>query len=67
MLKAAIKYSAGEDQVRHRLIPPDTVAKFAEKLESLKGEITEVMKEETEEKQVRSNEVPSPDTMLIDP
>ena len=67
MLKAAIKYSAGEDQVRHRLISPDTVAKFAEKLESLKGEITEVMKEETEEKQVRSNEVPSPDTMLIDP
>lgn len=67
VLKAAIKYSAGEDQVRHRLIPPDTVAKFAEKLESLKGEITEVMKEETEEKQVRSNEVPSPDTMLIDP
>lgn len=67
VLKAAIKHSAGEDQVRHRVIPPDMVAKFAEKLESLKGEITEVMKEETEEKQVRSHEVPSPNTILIDP
>ena len=55
VLKAAIKHSAGEDQVRHRVVPPDTVAKFAEKLESLKGEITVIMKEEMEEKQVRSN------------
>lgn len=52
MLKAAIKHSVGEDRVRHRVVPPDTVAKFAERLESLKDEITEVMKEEKEEKQV---------------
>ena len=52
MLKAVIKHSAGEDRVRHRVVPPDTVAKFTEKLESLKGEIAEVMKEEKEEKQV---------------
>jgi len=57
VLKAAIKHSAGEDQVRHRVVPPDTVAKFAEKLESLKGEIAEVMKEEKEEKQVRGNDM----------
>ena len=35
------------------------VAKFAEKLESLKGEIAEVMREEKEEKQVRGDDVPS--------
>ena len=58
VLKAAIKHSAGEDQVRHRVVPPDTVAKFAAKLETLKDEITEVMKEETEEKQVRSKTSP---------
>ena len=57
MLKAAIKHSAGEDQVRHRVVPPDTVAKFAEKLESLKGEIAEIMKEEKEEKQVRDTDM----------
>jgi ATP-dependent RNA helicase DDX27 len=57
ILKAAIKHSAGEDQVRHRVVPPDTVAKFAEKLESLKGEIAEVMKEEKEEKQVCGNNI----------
>ena len=57
MLKAAIKHGAGEDQVRHRIVPPDTVAKFAEKLESLKGEIAEIMKEEKEEKRVRGNDV----------
>lgn len=56
-MKAAIKYGAGEDQVRHRIVPPDTVAKFAEKLESLKGEIAEIMKEEKEEKRVRDNDL----------
>ena len=57
VLKTAIKHSAGEDQVRHRVIPPDTVAKFAEQLESLKGEIAEIMKEEKEEKQVCGNDI----------
>ena len=57
ILKAAIKHSAGEDQVRHRVIPSDTIAKFTEKLESLKGEIAEIMKEEKEEKQVRSSDM----------
>lgn len=56
VLKAAIKHSAGEDQVRHRVVPPDAVAKYTEKLESLKGEIAEIMKEEKEEKLVRGTE-----------
>jgi hypothetical protein len=57
MLKAAIKHSAGEDRVRHRMIPPDTIAKYAEKLESLKDEIVEIMKEEKDEKLVRRDDV----------
>ena len=65
MLKAAIKHSAGEDRVRHRVIPLDTIVKYAEKLESLKGEIAEIMKEEKEEKLVRSDDV-SDSAFLID-
>ncbi|KAF9785870.1 DEAD-domain-containing protein [Thelephora terrestris] len=57
MLKAAIKHSAGEDQVRHRVVPPDAVARYAEKLESLKDEIAEIMKEEKEEKLLRQAEM----------
>ena len=59
MLKVTIKHSAGEDRVRHRVVPPDMVARFAEKLESLKSEIAEVMKEEKEEKQVCASDVSS--------
>lgn len=66
MLKTAIKHSAGEDRVRHRMIPPDTVAKYAEKLESLKDEIAEIMKEEKEEKLVCSDDVSS-NALLIGP
>ena len=58
MLKATIKHVADEDQVRHRVIPPDTVAKYMEKLGSLKGEIAEIVKEEKEEKLVRCNDDP---------
>lgn len=53
VLKAAIKRAAGEDQVRHRTIPSEIVAKWSRKLESLKDEIAGVMREEKEEKQVR--------------
>ena len=52
VLKAAIKRAAGEDQVRHRTIPSELVAKWSRKLESLKDEIAGVMREEKEEKQV---------------
>lgn len=53
MLKAAIKHSSGEDKVRHRVIAADTVQKWVEKLDDLKGEIAEILKEEKEEKQLR--------------
>lgn len=53
MLKAAIKHGAGADQVRHRIVPADAVAKWSSKLEALKSEIAEVMEEEKQEKQVR--------------
>ena len=54
MLKAAIKHSSGgEDQIRHRQVPPEVVSKWSQKLGSLKQEISETLQEEKEEKQVR--------------
>ena len=38
LLKAAIKHASGEDQVRHRQIPSEAVAKWSKKLEDLKDE-----------------------------
>lgn len=52
MLKAAIKRASGEDQVRHRHVPPEAVAKWAHKLEGLKEDISGVLHDEKEEKQV---------------
>lgn len=53
MLKAAIKHSSGgEDQIRHRQVPPEVVSKWVQKLDSLKQEISEVLVEEKEERQV---------------
>jgi len=52
MLKAAIKHASGEDQVRQRTVPSEVISKYVEKLEELKNEISEVMAEEKEEKQV---------------
>jgi ATP-dependent RNA helicase DDX27 len=52
MLKAAIKHSVREDQVRHRVIPSEATAKWARKLEDMKAEISEILQEEKEEKQV---------------
>lgn len=57
MLKAAIKHGAGADQVRHRVVPPEAVSKWAGKLESIKAEVAEVMLEEKEEKQFRQAEM----------
>ena len=56
VLKAAIKRAAGEDQVRHRTIPSEIVAKWSKKLEFLKDEIAGVLREEKEEKQARMAE-----------
>jgi ATP-dependent RNA helicase DDX27 len=52
VLKAAIKRATGEDQVRHRTLSPEVVAKWAKRLESLKDEIAAVLREEKEEKEV---------------
>jgi hypothetical protein len=52
MLKAAIKHGSGEDKVRHRVVPPEAVSKWAEKLNSMKDEISEILQEEKEEKHV---------------
>lgn len=51
MLKAAIKQSPA-DQVRHRVIPQDAITKCADLLEELRNEVSEVLKEEKEEKAV---------------
>ncbi|WVF68273.1 ATP-dependent RNA helicase DRS1 [Kwoniella sp. CBS 6097] len=52
MLKAAIKQSEA-DQVRHRIIPTEAVSAMHEKLEDLKDEVQEILKEEKEEKLLR--------------
>ncbi|KAG6813275.1 hypothetical protein H0H92_012689 [Tricholoma furcatifolium] len=51
MLKATIKHGAGEDQVRHRIIPPEVVVKWTESVQGLKDEIAAVLRDEVEEKQ----------------
>ena len=53
MLRAAIKHSAGADQVRHRIIPADQVALWSKKLDEIREEVGEVLREEKEEKAVR--------------
>ncbi|KAJ6610890.1 DEAD-domain-containing protein [Mycena sp. CBHHK59/15] len=57
ILKAAIKHGAEADQVRHRIVPPEAVSKWAEKLEAMKDEISDILKEEKEEKQFRQAEM----------
>jgi hypothetical protein len=52
MLKSAIKHGAGEDQVRHRIVPPEVVSKWSQRLESLKDEVSAVLRDEKQEKQV---------------
>ncbi|ELU41680.1 ATP-dependent RNA helicase drs1 [Rhizoctonia solani AG-1 IA] len=56
MLKAAIKRSEA-DKIRHRVVPSEVVASVVEKLEELKGEVEEVLKEEKEEKLLRTAEM----------
>ena len=57
MLKAAIKHSSDADKVRHRTVPPERVAQWAAKLAEIKDEISEVLKEEKEEKAMRQAEM----------
>ncbi|KIK71025.1 hypothetical protein GYMLUDRAFT_235410 [Collybiopsis luxurians FD-317 M1] len=57
MLKAAIKHASDKDKIRHRIVPQDAVGKWAQKLESITKEISEVLQEEKEEKQLRQAEM----------
>ena len=50
MLKAAIKHSSGEDQVRHRIVPTEILQNWIEKLAGFTEEIAAILKEEKEEK-----------------
>ena len=61
MLKAAIKHSANaqkedpdkvDETVRHRVVPPDALAKWSNALAELKDEIARVLVEEKEDKAV---------------
>lgn len=52
MLKAAIKRSSAEDQVRHRIVPTETIQTWVEKLALLKEDIAGILVEEKEEKHV---------------
>lgn len=53
MLKAVIKHSNGEDNIRHRVVPTDVFTRWAQKVANLKPEIASILREEKEEKQVR--------------
>ena len=51
-LRGVIKHSSGEDRIRNRIIPPEVVQTWLEKVESLNGEIADILIEEKEERQV---------------
>ncbi|KAG6885275.1 nucleolar DEAD-box protein required for synthesis of 60S ribosomal subunit, partial [Termitomyces sp. T159_Od127] len=57
MLKAAIKHAAGQDQIRHRIIPAEVVSKWVQSLEELKHDIAAVLRDEKEEKEIRKAEM----------
>ncbi|KAI0348024.1 DEAD-domain-containing protein [Trametopsis cervina] len=57
MLRAAIKYASGDDQVRHRQVPTEAVSKWSQRLEEMKDEISAVLQEEKEEKHIRQAEM----------
>ncbi|KAK2461899.1 hypothetical protein APHAL10511_006362 [Amanita phalloides] len=56
-LKAVIKFANGKDQVRHRVVPPETVQKWADTLAEMKSHTSEILREEKEEKQLRRAEM----------
>lgn len=56
MLKTVLKRSPAA-QIRHRLVPSETVSDMASRLATLKKEVEEVLKEEKEEKMLRQAEM----------
>ncbi|KAH0590710.1 nucleolar DEAD-box protein required for synthesis of 60S ribosomal subunit, variant 2 [Termitomyces sp. 'cryptogamus'] len=57
MLKAAIKHAVGQDQVRHRIIPVEVVNEWVHSLNELKHDISVVLRDEKEEKEIRRAEM----------
>lgn len=57
MLKAAIKHSAGEDKVRHRVVPAEAVENWAEVIKDIEVEVKAVLQEEREAKELRKAEM----------
>ncbi|KIY52754.1 DEAD-domain-containing protein [Fistulina hepatica ATCC 64428] len=57
ILKAAIKHGSAEDQIKHRIIPPESIEKWSQKLAELQDDIVVIMKEEKEEKQLQQAEM----------
>ena len=52
MLKSVVKHSK-EESMRHRIIPTDAVSGAAKTLSEIQEDISEILKEEREEKMVR--------------
>ncbi|KAI8867299.1 DEAD-domain-containing protein [Ramicandelaber brevisporus] len=57
MLKMAIKNSASADQVKQRVIPPETISKYKKKIEVLSEQVKEILQDEKTEKQLRQAEM----------
>ncbi|KAI6132816.1 DEAD-domain-containing protein [Pisolithus croceorrhizus] len=57
MLKSAIKHSAGDDNIRHRIVPSEILRKWVGKVGELKDEVMAVLQEEKEEKRLRQAEM----------
>lgn len=56
MLKLAIRQSVSS-QIRHRIIPSEAINGMSTKMDSLKDDIAEILKEEKEEKALRQAEM----------
>ncbi|KIO08266.1 hypothetical protein M404DRAFT_14340 [Pisolithus tinctorius Marx 270] len=57
LLKSVIKHNAGDDNIRHRIVPPEILRRWADKVRELKNEVVVVLQEEKEEKRLRQAEM----------
>ncbi|KAG9314378.1 DEAD-domain-containing protein [Chiua virens] len=57
MLKAVMKHSSGEENIRHRIVPTDVLARWSKKVADLKVEIVSILQEEKGEKEIRRAEM----------
>ncbi|RUS29133.1 hypothetical protein BC938DRAFT_481022 [Jimgerdemannia flammicorona] len=56
LLKLAVK-SSQRERIKHRVVPPELIAKYREKLDGLKDQVKEVMNEEKEDRALRTAEM----------